>query len=176
MVSEVNSAIADHKQAGVTFAGKARERGGALHAESHTVVLDAVGDGSLDAGAPIPCLGESVGALGADVGGWDVVVAVGDGFQTLVLHQHVFGGASLANGGGGVGAVGETADDVVHDGASLAILEEVALLAVDAASPVVDGDAVGGAGLNAGAADGIIEIVGVALGAVKSVLHLEASS
>ena len=146
-----------------------------MYAKAHAVVLDAVGNGSLNAGAPIPSLGESIRTLGADVGGGDVVIAVGDGFEALVLDQHILGGTALADGSGGVGTVGKTTGDMGDNCASLAVLEEVALLTVDAASSVVDGDTVGGAGLYARTTDGVVEVVGIAVGAVKVVLHLEAS-
>ena len=145
LVSEVNSAVRDEDQTRVTLGGKPREGVVAKNTKTHAIVLNAVGDGSGNARAPIPGLSETIRALGADVGSGDVAIAVGNSEKALVLGQHVAVRAGLANCGGSVGTIGETTDDVSHHSASLAIFQIVALVAVDATAAVVDGGAMGSA-------------------------------
>ncbi len=99
-------------QALVTFAGQSGEGVLALDAKTHAVILNAVGDGTGNTGAPVSGLSETIGALSADVSAGDVEVALVDLLQTTVFNEDVAVRASLTNGGTGILAVRETSGDV----------------------------------------------------------------
>lgn len=92
------------------------------------------------------------------------------------MSQHITIGTSETLGGGSVGAVIEASDNMGHHGARLAVLEIVALIAINATSQVIDGGALGATRLDATTSYRVVEIVGVAVRAVEIVLPLEASS
>jgi hypothetical protein len=112
--TRVNHAVVDLGQTLVTFAGQSGEGVLALDAKTHTVILNAVGDGTGDTGAPVGGLSETVGALSADVSAGDVEVTVVDLLQTTVFNEDEVVRASLTNGGTGILAVRETSGDVSH--------------------------------------------------------------
>ena len=172
--AEVDLAVVDGGQALVALAAEPGEGVLAEDAEAHAVILDAVGDGSGNARAPVGGLGEAVGALGADVGGRDVKVAVVDALEAAVLNENVGAGTALADGGRGLLAVGETARDVRHERAGLPGFQVEALLALDAAAQEVDGLAAVVPRLHARSGLVIKEVIRVALGAVQVVHVLQA--
>lgn len=137
----VDDAVGDPGQARGTVAGQAGEGGVAQNAQAEAVVLDAVDDGPWNARAPVRGLGVAESAAGADVSPNDVLVAVGDGLETTVLDQDVSGGASAADSGGGVRGVEGASDDVGDQLAGVAEGQVKALLAVDAPTEVVNGNA-----------------------------------
>jgi len=73
LVAEVNQAIWGVGQALVSLAGEPGEGILALYAKTNAVILDAVGDGTGNAAAPVRGLSEAVSALGTDVGAGDIL-------------------------------------------------------------------------------------------------------
>jgi hypothetical protein len=175
LVSKVNHAEVDEGQALVAFAGQSRESVPALDAKTHAVVLNAVGDGTGNAGAPVGSLGESVRALGADISAGNVEVAVVDLFQATVLHKNEGVGAGVADGGGGILTVRETSGDVSYKSTGCSILEIVALSALDTTTEIIDGFAKIISHEDAVASGVVVQITGVAFGAVKIVHILQAT-
>ena len=171
----VNNAVGDEGQARGAVVGEAGEGGVAQNAQTEAVVLDAVDDGSWDTRAPVSGLGEAEGAFSANVSTNNVLVAVGDGLETPVLNQEVAGGASAANSDGGVGGVKGASDDEVHKLAGVAEGKVEALLAVDAASEVVDSRASVAGEADTTVTDAVVKIGVVTLGAVLVVVPGQAS-
>lgn len=136
--SEVDLAVVNESETLSSLAGQSRESVITLNAESHAIVLDAVGDCARDAAAPVWGLGKTIGAFGADVGIGNVQIAVVDLLEAAVLHQNEAFRALEADGQRSVLRVGETSRDVSNQGASRAVLQVVSLLTLDASAEIVD--------------------------------------
>lgn len=78
LVSDVSQTVWDVDEADVAVDGQAGEVGVTLNAETQAVVLETVADASWNARSPVSGLSVTVGAVGAQVGPWDVGQAVGD--------------------------------------------------------------------------------------------------
>jgi hypothetical protein len=169
--SMVNHTVIYRQKALVALAGQTREVVLAADTETHAVVLPTVGDGSRNAAAPISGLSEATGAVGADVGVGNVQVAVIDFLQAAVLDKNKAIRARLTDSGRSVLRVRETSGDVSNQRTDRSVLQVVPLFTPNASTEIVDGLAKILSGLNAAASRKVIEVLGVALGAVE-VVHV----
>jgi len=176
LVTNVDHAIVDVGQTLVTLARQSGESVLALDAKTHTIILNAVGNGTRNTRAPIRGLSESVRALSADVSAGDVKVTVVNLFQTTVLNENVAAGAGLADGGSSILAVRETSGDVSDKSTGGSILEIVALRALDASTEIIDGFAEIISDQDTAASGVVVQVTGVTFGAVKVVHVLQATS
>jgi len=172
----VDDAVRDPGQARGPVIGEAGEGAVAENAQTEAVVLDAVDDGSWDARAPVGGLSVAKRAPSTNVCTNNVLVAVGNGLETPVLNQDVAGSAGAADSGGGVSGVEGAADDVGDELAGVSEGQVEPLLAVDATTLVVNGDAGVAREPDASVPNLVVEVSGVALGAVLVTVPSEATS
>lgn len=138
-----------------------------MNAETQAVVLETVADASWNAGSPVSGLSETVGAVGAQVGPWDVGQAVGDGGEADAVDQH--GGVVAGQADGAWGSVGVVDASWHHgdDHADGPASQEVALNASDAVAVGVNGGAGSNTAPNAVAVHEVVKFGVVARHAVE---------
>lgn len=169
LVSYVGEAVVDVLQAQVAVDRQPGHVDVALNAKTQAVVLQAVADASGDARRPVGGLSVGVGALGAQVGPWNVGQAVGDLGQANTVNQHGGVVASEADSGGGSGGVLGTARDHSNDDADGPESEVVALDALSALAIGVNLGARRNSAPNAVAVHQVVESVLIARHAVQVV-------
>lgn len=138
-----------------------------MNAETQAVVLETVTDSSWNARSPVSGLSVTVGAVGAQVGPWDVGQAVGDDGEADAVDQHGGVVAGKADGAGGSGGVVDASWHHGDDHADSAESQVVALNASDTVAVSVDGGARSNTTPNAVAVHEVVKFDVVARHAVE---------
>jgi len=169
LISDVGEAVGDVDQAEVPVDGQPGKVFVALDTEAQAVVLQAVADASGDARCPVGRLGVAIGAVGAQVGPWDVGQAVGHDWQADAVHQHGRVVAGQADSAGSCGGVVDTPGDHGHDDADGSQTQVVPLDAGHAVAVGVDLGAGDDSAPHAVAVDQVVKLCLVTRHAVQVV-------